>query len=56
MQMPHIGRSLNAGGRHFGSRPAQRPSSLSFLFIKSLVIFTDHSDILKVQAAKCYVL
>lgn len=26
------------------------------LFVKSLVIFTDHSDILKVQAAKCYVL
>lgn len=42
-------------GRHFDKKPIAK-ASLLFLFIKSLVIFTDHSNSLKAQAAKWYVL
>lgn len=55
MQMLHIGRFFNTRIRHFDAQPIVTTSGL-FPFIESLVVFTDHSDILEVQAAKCYVL
>lgn len=56
MQMLLIGRFLNAGRRHFDTKPIGKTSGLLFPFIKSLVIFTDHSDILKVKSTSCKML